>query len=194
MNARSQVVVIGGGLAGLSAGCYALASGFRVRVLEHNLDLGGVCTAWTRGDYTVDGCIQWLTGGPFERLYRELGILPRVSVIPLDHFATYRDLAAGTEIAVGRDLDGLAAALKRLARGDAAEIDRLVQGAAAFASMQPPADTPAELATLRDSLASLWNLRHQAAGLAHFRKTLGDWAGSLESEELRRFFVRLMPA
>ena len=59
-----HIVIIGGGLAGLSAGCYARASGFRTTIVEHNLALGGVCTAWTRGPYTIDGCIQWLTGAP----------------------------------------------------------------------------------------------------------------------------------
>jgi phytoene dehydrogenase-like protein len=42
-----SVVIIGGGLAGLSAGCYARASGFRTQIVEHHA-LGGVCTAWQR--------------------------------------------------------------------------------------------------------------------------------------------------
>ncbi|HEY5375632.1 MAG TPA: NAD(P)-binding protein, partial [Polyangiaceae bacterium] len=73
-----HVVIIGGGLAGLSAGCYARANGFRSTIVEHNLALGGVCTAWSRGTYTIDGCIHWLTGGPFQQIYEELGIVPRV--------------------------------------------------------------------------------------------------------------------
>ena len=32
--------------------------------VRHNLELGGVCTAWHRGPYLIDGCIHWLTGGP----------------------------------------------------------------------------------------------------------------------------------
>ncbi len=44
-----HVLIIGGGLAGLATGCYARASGFRTTLLEHNLALGGVCTAWPRG-------------------------------------------------------------------------------------------------------------------------------------------------
>lgn len=49
----------------LSAGCYARINEFDVTIVEHNLSLGGVCTAWHRGAYLVDGCIHWLTGGPF---------------------------------------------------------------------------------------------------------------------------------
>ena len=73
-----KLVIIGGGLAGLSAGCYARASGFDVTIVEHNLALGGVCTAWHRGPYLVDGCIHWLAGGPFLRL----SILHRQARLP----------------------------------------------------------------------------------------------------------------
>ena len=62
-----HLLIVGGGVAGLSAGCYAQRSGFRTTIVEHNLALGGVCTAWHRGPYTIDGCIHWLTGGPFIR-------------------------------------------------------------------------------------------------------------------------------
>jgi uncharacterized protein with NAD-binding domain and iron-sulfur cluster len=47
-----HVLIVGGGLAGLSAGCYLRASGYRTTIVEHGLALGGVCTAWQRGEYT----------------------------------------------------------------------------------------------------------------------------------------------
>ena len=71
-----KLLIVGGGLAGLSAGCYARVNNFDVTIIEHNLALGGVCTAWRRGPYLIDGCIHWLTGGPFLRLYEEFGIIP----------------------------------------------------------------------------------------------------------------------
>ena len=79
-----HLVIVGGGLAGLAAGCHALASGYRTTIVEHNIALGGVCTAWPRGPYVVDGCIHWLTGGPFQPLYEELGILPGVKLRTLE--------------------------------------------------------------------------------------------------------------
>lgn len=79
-----HVVIIGGGLAGLSTACYAPGNGFRTTILEHNRQLGGVCTAWKRRLYTLDGCIHWLTGGPFMHRHEELGIIPPVEVRVLD--------------------------------------------------------------------------------------------------------------
>jgi NAD(P)-binding Rossmann-like domain len=63
-----KLLIVGGGLAGLSAGCYARVNNFAVTIVEHNLALGGVCTAWHRGPYLIDGCIHWLTGGPFQQI------------------------------------------------------------------------------------------------------------------------------
>ena len=40
-----SLLIVGGGLAGLSACCYARANGFKVTIVEHDLALGGVCTA-----------------------------------------------------------------------------------------------------------------------------------------------------
>ena len=117
-----HVVIIGGGLAGLSAGCYARASGFKTTIVEHNLALGGVCTAWNRGSYVIDGCIQWLTGGPFAKLYAELGILPKVGLHTIDEFFRYRDVKTGVEISLSRDLDRLAHELIAISLADADEI------------------------------------------------------------------------
>jgi phytoene dehydrogenase-like protein len=191
---EKRIVIVGGGLAGLSAGCYALASGFRTTIVEHNLALGGVCTAWTRGPYTIDGCIQWLTGGPFARLYEELGILPRVKLHVLERFATYRDAALGGEVTIGRDLDALARALDAIAPEDHDEIRRMIDAASMFATMDPDIDHPPELSSMRDGVRRIWGLRSSLGALVHFRKPIGQWSREfVASPRLHRFFARLMP-
>jgi len=57
-----SIIIIGAGLAGLATGIYAQACGYRTRIFEHHTLPGGVCTAWKRHGYTVDGCIHWLMG------------------------------------------------------------------------------------------------------------------------------------
>ncbi len=192
--AEKHVVIIGGGLAGLSAGCYAQASGFATTIVEHNLSLGGVCTAWKRGEYLVDGCIHWLTGGPFARIYEELGILPQVELRTLERFATYRHARERLNVAVTRDLDALARDLERLAPSDADEIRRIVDGAREFAELDPRVDRPRELASLRDSVSFFWSTRHDLGNLVHFRKPLGRWCHDhIKSPRLVRFLQRMAP-
>jgi phytoene desaturase len=188
-----RLLIIGGGLAGLSAGCYALRSGFRPTIVEHNLALGGVCTAWQRPPYTIDGCIHWLTGGVFSRTYDELGILDRVPLRTLAHFATYENAAAGFEVAITRDLDALTRSLVELSPADTAEIERLRDAARQFVEFEPPFDAP-ELATLRERLHTLWEARGALGSVLHFRTSVGEWSRErLVSEGLRRFFTHLVP-
>lgn len=57
-----KIVIIGAGIAGLSAGVYAQMSGFQSAIYEMHSQPGGLVTAWKRKGYTIDGCIHWLTG------------------------------------------------------------------------------------------------------------------------------------
>lgn len=190
-----HIIVVGGGLAGLSTGCYALANGWDVTILEHNLALGGVCTAWRRGPYVVDGCIHWLTGGPFARIYEELRIVPPVETRVLEQFITYRHDADGWNVAVGRDLEALRRELRAVSSEDADTIDQLIAAAGEIAELSPGIDRPPEITSMREQLRSLWAMRHELGTLVHFRGSVEDWVtANLRSEKLRRFFVHLVPA
>ena len=83
----TSILIIGGGVAGLSTGCYGQMNGFQTRVLEQHFVPGGVCTSWRRGGYTFDGCIHWLvgskTGSSMNRIWQELGALQGRQVV--DH-------------------------------------------------------------------------------------------------------------
>ena len=62
---NKKISIIGGGIAGLSAGCYARMNGFEAEIFESHSISGGVCTGWKRGGYMIDGCLDWLMGyGP----------------------------------------------------------------------------------------------------------------------------------
>jgi phytoene dehydrogenase-like protein len=71
-----RIVIIGGGVAGLSAGCYLQMNGFDTEIFEMHSRSGGLCTNWKRGEYTFNGCIHWLLGSnessPFFKLWSEL--------------------------------------------------------------------------------------------------------------------------
>jgi phytoene dehydrogenase-like protein len=188
-----HVVVIGGGLAGLAAGCYARRSGYRVTLVEHNDALGGQCTSWRREPYSVDGCIHWLTGGPYARLYEELEIVPPVSLRTLDHWVTYRDATEGLEIAITADVDKLIAQLIALSPADANELSRVRDGASIFRHVAPPIE-PGELLSVGDRMRAFWEMRDAAGPLVHFRQSIADWsARHLQSWALRRFFTHVLP-
>jgi phytoene desaturase len=191
---RPSLVIIGGGLAGLSTGCYALANGWATTILEHNISLGGVCAAWRRGPYLVDGCIHWLTGGAFSRIYAELGIIPPVAIRTLDHFATIVDAEGAWEVPVTRDLPALAGRLRALSPADGEAIDALFTAIDAVAGIAPPIDHPPEITSAFDQLRSLWEGRHEIALLVRYRGTIAAWLDEhVQSPVIRRVLTSLVP-
>jgi phytoene dehydrogenase-like protein len=49
-----SIAIIGGGVAGLAAGCYAQMNGYQTRIFELHALPGGVCTSWRRDGYVCD--------------------------------------------------------------------------------------------------------------------------------------------
>jgi phytoene dehydrogenase-like protein len=73
-----KVVIIGGGVAGLSAGIYGQMNGYDTEVIEMHTLPGGQCTAWDRKGYRFDYCLHWLVGtakGPFNDVWRETNVI-----------------------------------------------------------------------------------------------------------------------
>jgi phytoene dehydrogenase-like protein len=75
---EKNMVIVGGGIAGLSTGCYACMNGYKTVIFEmHNIP-GGLCTAWKRKGYTFDISMHMLTGsktGPIRKMWQELGVI-----------------------------------------------------------------------------------------------------------------------
>ena len=84
---NKKVVIIGGGVAGLSAGIYGQKNGYDTEVVEMHTVPGGQCTAWERKGYRFDYCLHWLVGtarGPFHDIWRETDVITD-SVKIIDH-------------------------------------------------------------------------------------------------------------
>jgi len=79
-----KVLVIGGGLAGLSAGIYSLMKGYEVTLCESCAVAGGHLGGWQRNGFKIDNCIHWFTGSnPRTETYamwQDIGILDGMDV------------------------------------------------------------------------------------------------------------------
>lgn len=189
-----SVIVIGGGVAGLSAAAYARASGFETTLVEHAAMLGGVCTAWQRGPYLIDGCIHWLTGGPFSKIYEELGVLDRVRLEPIRHLFAVKDIATLAHVEVTSDLDALESTLVALAPNDLKEVHQLFAAARTITELSPPLDKAPDLFTVRDGLRALWELKSELGTLRHFQSPLVEYLSDrITTQSLRRVLTGFVP-
>ena len=116
-----KVVVIGGGIAGLSAGIYARQCGFDVTILESHEIAGGNCTSWKRKGFLFEGGMHWLTGSaahePIHAIWRNIGALDdSVQVHYPEPFMEYNH--EGEHVCVYRNVDRFEAHLLSLSPQD----------------------------------------------------------------------------
>lgn len=79
-----KILIIGAGIAGLSAGIHACLSGYSPVIYEKNHEPGGLCSARQVGSYTFEGSMDRLKGtGPgsqFNDLWAEICPIPSFAV------------------------------------------------------------------------------------------------------------------
>jgi phytoene dehydrogenase-like protein len=106
------MIIIGGGTAGLTAGCYAQMNGYLSTILEMEDTPGGLCTSWRRKGYLFDGSVAGLAGSapgsPLYRLWEEIGIAKYCPLHYGENFGHIR-LLDGRIITVYANIDRLEA-------------------------------------------------------------------------------------
>jgi phytoene dehydrogenase-like protein len=194
-----SVAIIGGGIAGLCAGCYAQMNGYRSRIYEmHDLP-GGLMTAWERKGYTIDYCIHWLVGSSpktsMNKLWQEVGLIRDRRIVDLDIWLEYEG-ADGRRVTFWRDLDRLEAELCALSPADADLIKGLLKDTRRLAAADMPADLPPrELMGWREMLQAGPRMLPWLLVGRHWGKvTVGDLAARFQSPLLRDAIGSLLPA
>ncbi len=129
---EKSMIVIGAGIAGLSAGVYACLNGYRTHIFEMHTLPGGLMTAWKRKGFTVEGCIHWLTGSaPGSSLYplwEEIGLIQDRQILDLEEFLHYESKSHG-KLILYANLDRFQEHLLTLAPEDEKEIRRMIADA-----------------------------------------------------------------
>lgn len=177
MEERS-VVIIGAGLAGLSAGYFARLNGYQTHIFEHRSRAGGVAASWERDGYQIDGGIHFLMGcrpgqGIYE-LYQELGAIQSpADIIPLDVYGRAMDEQGGHSVTATRDLARFVADMGAVSPDDRLGLQKLMEAAEALRGLDMAAlgmEKPPELTSSTERVKQLWGVRR--AG----RYFTGRWA------------------
>lgn len=182
---NASIIIIGAGIAGLAAGCYAQMNGYQTEIFELHDQPGGLCTAWQRQGYTFDGCLYYLFGSgvdqPFHQMWQELGAVQRREFFHHDEFM--RIVAPdGKTLIVYSDPNQLEAHLKALSPIDSLLIEDFCEGIRAF--------TQFDMSLLYQKPRSLMKLKdwvQVSLKLLPFVAPLAGW-GSVSAEEFARQF------
>lgn len=190
---RKSVIIIGAGIAGLSAGCYGQMNGFRTRIFEmHKKNPGGLCTSWKRQDYTVNGCLHWLVGSSpaskFNGIWRELGALKGKTIVDYEEYGRI-EAADGTKFIVYTDIERLERHMKEIAPADAALIDEFTSAVRRCTRLEPPLEKAPEVMGFFDMIKMIF----ANFGLLRIlwkwnRVSLAEYGGRFKSPLLRNAF------
>ncbi|HWA93593.1 MAG TPA: NAD(P)/FAD-dependent oxidoreductase [Terracidiphilus sp.] len=124
-----KIVIIGSGIAGLSAAVYALKCGYDVEVVEMNDQAGGLAMSWKRGPYTFETCLHWLLGSKpgadLHAQWEEIFEIDRLRFVNPDRMVQIED-PAGRHLTIYTNLQWLETELLRRTPQDAKAIHEFV--------------------------------------------------------------------
>lgn len=148
---NKKIVIIGGGISGLTAGVYAKFAGYDVEIYEKNAVPGGECTGWDRHGYHIDNCIHWLMGttkgSKLYQIWSDTGALGSgVEVIHPEKM--YTSELNGESLTLWSDAEKTREEMLKLSHEDKDEINRLFAAVREGQNVQIPAAKPAEMMTL----------------------------------------------
>lgn len=192
---EKSIIIIGAGIAGLSAGCYGQMNGYPTKIFEMHDKPGGLCTSWERKGYTIDGCIGWLMGtdpsSSYYSLWQELGALHGKRIIHHEEILRVVD-SDGKALILYSDLDKLEGHLKELAPEDGEEIKKLVQLARICSTFNPSVKKAPELMGLLDLIPFLIKFRSFLKIHSRYRNiTIQEYAKKFKSPFLRKLLPHL---
>lgn len=191
---NQSILIIGGGIAGLSVGCYAQMNGYDSQIYEMGSLPGGLCTSWKRKGYTIDGCIHWLVGSspqsPFYRYWQEVGIIQNREFIDFDEYARYEG-EDGRLLVLYADPERLEKHLLELSPEDEAVIKEFTEGVRfCLRFPNPPSE---DASALNRMVQTLQYMAVLLPGMKKLRKymqtTIQEFADRFKSPLLRAAFL-----
>lgn len=142
MDAKKKIVIIGGGIGGLSAAVYALRCGYAVELLEMNSQAGGLAMSWERGEYTFETCLHWLVGSrpgaDLHERWRELLDIGKLTFIDPEIFVRIETERGDDGLTIYTNVDRLEMALLKRTPQDAAAIGEFTDAVRSLSRFEMP--------------------------------------------------------
>ena len=193
---KKKLIIIGGGISGLTAGIYALDNNFDVTIYEKHSIVGGQCTGWDRKGTYIDGCAHWIVGtnpqSDFYPVWKYVGgINENTKIYETEYFSKY-DIN-GNIVTLYSDLGLLKEELLRVAPEDKKKINRFINGIKIYRFARVPIKKPLDHLNLfqltKFGLQMLPMLFHY---IYYKHTSVGEYAKKFKSPILQELLTRFM--
>lgn len=192
-----KVIIIGAGIAGMSAGIFARINGFEAEIFEMHSKPGGECTGWQRGEYHFDNCIHWLMGSkkdiPLNKLWQTIGALDdSINIVNLETFFAY-DSGEKT-YHIYRNLDRLQKHLVEAAPEDKKMIVKFCRDAKKYIKLEMPVEKPFDMFTKKDMFKMMFKMLPLMGVMAQYDKiNIGELSERFKNPGLKKTIKSLIP-
>lgn len=191
-----KIIIVGGGVSGITSGIYAQKAGFESVIFEKNAVPGGECTAWDRHGCRIDGCIHWLTGTKKDtelyKLWCEVGALENIDIINLDYYYSYD--FDGRIIYFYNDFDKLRKELLSVSPEDEKNIDDFINACKSLRSIEMPVNKPMDMMGVIEMMKLGKKMMSGGMAMQKYSKiTCGEYAERFNSPVLKRIFKSFLP-
>lgn len=189
---KRKVIIIGSGIAGLSAGCYLQMNGYDTEIFEsHNIP-GGLCTSWKRKGYTFDGCIHSISGlNPDFKLYgywNELIDMNKINFVHHDILGTFEEENGG-KITAFSDPEKLRKELISIAPEDEKFITSFINAIKKLSKYDTQLSKPLELWTSIDYFLNQFKVAPYLIDLIKWRKSTEETSKKCKSKLLKKIIA-----
>ncbi|MBP7497774.1 MAG: NAD(P)/FAD-dependent oxidoreductase [Bacteroidales bacterium] len=192
-----NIIIIGGGIAGLSAGCYLQKHGFKTQIFEQHSLPGGLCTSWQRKGYTFDACIHWLVGtnktDSFYKYWNEIIKMEDIYFYEDEEFFRLFD-KDNNQLIVYRNIDRFEKTLLSIAtdKGDMKLISEFAAATRKLLNFNLPSDKAPELISFMDSLKMFIKIFPFMGTFNKWNKiSAGDFASKFKNPLIKKLFQTL---
>ena len=190
---KKRIIVIGAGIAGLSAGIYSQMNGYDSEIFELNHSPGGLCTSWTRKGYTFDGCLDWLTGsapdGMMYPLWEEVGAIQNNHFLYENEYCRYVD-TDGYEVIFHLDIDKLEKELLQISKDDSDMIAELCDIIRTLKGFKPMVSKAMEVMNpidyIKFILDVILNFKKFSTFLKYGKISMGEYSLKFKSERIKK--------
>lgn len=191
-----KVVIVGGGIAGLTAGIFAQKNGFDSLILEKHHTLGGECTGWDRQGYHIDGCIHWLLGTkegtPIRELWEIVGALGDVEIYDPESFMAVEH--EGVTVHFFRDLERLKRTWLEISPEDKDSIEDFCQDIKKLHSFTVPVGKPLDMMNIIEKIKYMLSMKDIGPVINKYTKiSVLDLAHKFKHPALRTAISSFLP-
>ena len=190
-----KVIIVGGGISGLTTGIYLLDNGYDVHIYEKHSIPGGSCTGWVRDGIYIDGCAHWIMGtnpkSCLRPIWDHIGAFDGVDIFETDELTTF-DID-GKPFAFHANLKDLEKEMLALSPQDKWMIWCFIRTVEAYTHVSIPLEKPLERMNLFETMLFGLSMIKAAIPYALYRKTsIPSYGKKFKDPRLGELFSRFM--